>query len=91
MLTNGSVGGIAADQREFSTAATPPADMADLCRQLGDIPGTDLPGLIQRLCPGAARVEQVFHHLVTHAQALAVERSAATSATRRRWPWRRRS
>jgi hypothetical protein len=27
------------------------ADMADLCRQVGDIPGTDLPGLITTLCP----------------------------------------
>ena len=70
------------------TAAVPPADVADLYRQVGDIPGTDLPGLIQRLCPDAARAQQAFHDLVAQAQALAVGRSATASAKRRRWPWR---
>jgi hypothetical protein len=89
---SGSVGDsmqrAATDLRELGTAAVPPADVADLDRQLGDIPGTDLPGLIHRLCPEAARAEQAFHDLVEQAQALAAGRSATASAKRRRWPWK---
>jgi hypothetical protein len=73
----------AADLRELGTAAVPPAGVAELERQLGDLPGTDLPGLIQRLCPDAARAQQAFHDVAAQAQA----RAASPSARRRRWPW----
>ena len=48
----------AGDLRELRTAATPPADVAGLCRQAGDIPGTDLPGLIAKFSPDPDTAEQ---------------------------------
>ena len=45
--------------------------MADLCRQLGDIPGTDLPGLIAALSPDPETAEQALRDLIAQAQELA--------------------
>jgi hypothetical protein len=57
------------DQREFGLAAAPPADVAALCRQAGDIPGTDLPRLLTALAPDPAAAEQSLQQLIIQAEA----------------------
>jgi tetratricopeptide (TPR) repeat protein len=69
--TEYSVAAAALDLRAGGAAAAPPTGIADLCRQLGDIPGTDLPGLLQTLAPDPAAAEQALRELITQAQALA--------------------
>jgi hypothetical protein len=61
-----------ADLRELSGEAGPPAHVADLCDLVGDIPGTDLPGLIADLAPGQEAAEQNLRDLIARAQAFAV-------------------
>jgi tetratricopeptide (TPR) repeat protein len=51
----------------------PPQDVADLCRQVGDIPGTDLPGLIATLSPDPDTAEQALRDHIAQAQALATD------------------
>lgn len=72
--TGDSIQAAAIDLREFGTEAVPPADVADLCRQVGDIPGTDLPGLLAALSPDPATAEHALRDLV----AQAVEQAAQT-------------
>jgi hypothetical protein len=55
--------------------------VADLCRQLGDIPGTDLPGLLEALSPDPAAAEQALRELIAQAQALAEAPPRATTAS----------
>jgi tetratricopeptide (TPR) repeat protein len=69
--TQESVRRAAGDLRESGTTAVPPTSVADLDRQLGDIPGSDLPGLIAKLCPDAEVPEQTLRDLVAQAQELA--------------------
>jgi tetratricopeptide (TPR) repeat protein len=85
-----SVDSAAADLYEFDTAAIPPTDLADLERQVGDIPGTDLTRLIDEISPGSETAERTLQGLIAQAeaQALAARRSATASAKWRRWPWR---
>jgi hypothetical protein len=59
------------DMAELGTDATGPTDVADLCRQVGDIPGTDLHTLLAGLSPDPATAEQALRDLVAQAQALA--------------------
>ena len=66
-----SVGAAATDLRELGSAAIPPADVIDLCRQIGDIPGTNLPGLLAALSPAPDTTEQALRDLVAQAQELA--------------------
>jgi tetratricopeptide (TPR) repeat protein len=61
----------AADLAVFGAAAVPPADVADLCARVGDIPGTDLAGLIARLAPDAETAERTLRDLVTQAAKMA--------------------
>ncbi len=49
----------------------PPQDVVDLCRKVGDIPGTDLPGLIAKLSPDPETAERVLCELIAQAQMLA--------------------
>jgi tetratricopeptide (TPR) repeat protein len=79
--TDDSVRAAAIDVREVGAAATPPTDVADLCRQLGDIPGTDLPGLLEALSPDPAAAEQALRELIAQAQALAEAPPRATTAS----------
>jgi hypothetical protein len=65
-----SVHGAASDLREFDADVTPPSDVADLCHQLNDIPGTGLPGLIARLAPDSGTAEQALHAIVARARDL---------------------
>jgi tetratricopeptide (TPR) repeat protein len=65
-----SVRAAADDLREFgAAAATPPADVAALCGQIGEIPGADLHRLLTVLAPDPAAAEQALRQLVTQAQA----------------------
>jgi hypothetical protein len=67
-----SVRDAAANLRELGPDATPPADVAGLCRQVGDIPGTDLARLLAALTPDPATVEQTLSELIAQAQAQAL-------------------
>jgi hypothetical protein len=64
-----SASAAATDLREHGTAATPPADLATLCQQAGDIPGTDPHRLITALAPDPATAEHALQQLITQAQA----------------------
>jgi hypothetical protein len=88
-----SLSAAAAGLREHGTAATPPADLATLCQQAGDIPGTDPHRLITALAPDPATAEHALQELTAQAQAEATtpppgeQRAASRKA---RWPLRRR-
>lgn len=56
--------------RDFGTAA-PPQDVPGLCRQIGDIPGTDLPDLIARQSSDPATAEATLRFFIAQAQELA--------------------
>lgn len=58
---------------ELGADAVPPGDVAELCRQVGDIPGTDLPRLIATLSPVPDTAERALHELIAQAQALAAK------------------
>ncbi len=62
-----------ADLRELGTAATLPSDVADLSRQVGDIPGTDLPSFLATLSPDPEAAEQALRDLIAQAQALSTQ------------------
>ena len=68
-----SVRNAAFDLRQLGTAAVPPTSLAALDRQIGDIPGTDLPGLIAKLSPHPEAAERTLRDLVARAQALAAQ------------------
>ncbi|HET6189646.1 MAG TPA: CHAT domain-containing protein [Trebonia sp.] len=50
----------AIDLRELGPDAVLPATIPDLCRRLGDIPGTDPAGLLARLFPGPGEGERML-------------------------------
>ena len=66
--TDDSVQAAATDLRVFGTDAILPADVADLCSRLSDIPGTDLPGLIATLFSDPDATDQVLRDLITQAR-----------------------
>ncbi len=74
-----SIAAAAADLRGFGADDVPPADVADLCRQLGDIPGTDLPGLIEQFSPDPETAELALRDLIAQVQELAAESGADAS------------
>jgi hypothetical protein len=61
-----SLNGAAADLRDLGAAGLP-TDVAELCRQVGDIAGTDLAGLIARLSPDPETAEQALREIVARA------------------------
>lgn len=65
-----SIEAAAADLGELGSAAVLPGNVTELGRQLGDIPGTDLPGLIARLSPGLPDAEATLHDLIAQARAM---------------------
>jgi tetratricopeptide (TPR) repeat protein len=69
----------ATELRESGTAATPPASVADLDHQLGDIPGTDLAALLAALSPDPDTTEQALRDLIAQAQDLATTPPAEDS------------
>ena len=74
---SGSVAAAAADQQELGASVTPPADLSDLTRLIGGIPGTDLADLIARLSPDQAAAEYALDQLV---QATNIQASSPESA-----------
>jgi tetratricopeptide (TPR) repeat protein len=74
-----SVEAAAADLRGFGADDAPPTDVAGLCRQIGDIPGTNLPGLIEQHCPDPEAAEQALRDLITRTQELAAALPAEAS------------
>jgi hypothetical protein len=64
-----SVRAAGGDLRELPAA---PRDVAEAAELIGDIPGTDLPGLITSLAPDAESAERVFQELLAQAAQLAV-------------------
>ena len=61
----------AIDLRTLGDAAVLPTSVADLSRQIGDLPGTDLPGLVARLSASPATAEEFLLELITLARYLA--------------------
>ncbi len=59
------------DLGDLGDAATLPADVAELCRLAGDIPGTDPARLIAALAPDAAATERMLRDLTAKARELA--------------------
>jgi hypothetical protein len=68
---NDLVDSVADDFRDFGAAAIPPAGVPDLCRLVGDIPGTDLAGLIAAFCPDADTADQALCGIIGQARAQA--------------------
>jgi hypothetical protein len=66
-----SVRNAASDLRELGMDAVLPTSLAGPDRQLDDIPGTDLPGLVARLSPDPEAAEATLRGLVVKARELA--------------------
>jgi hypothetical protein len=66
--TDDSIQAAATDLRVFGPDAIPPANVADLCLRLSDIPGTNLPGLIVRLSPDPDASDEVLCDLIAQAR-----------------------
>jgi tetratricopeptide (TPR) repeat protein len=64
----------AIDLRALGDAAVLPASVADLSRQIGDFPGTDFPGLVDRLSVTPAKAEEFLREVITLARYLADRR-----------------
>jgi hypothetical protein len=56
---------------EPDTRTIPPADVPALCRLVGDIPGTNLAGLLAALAPDPSAADQALRDLTAQAQSLA--------------------
>jgi hypothetical protein len=61
----------AADLREFGSDAVLPQDLASMCRQVGDVSGTDLADLILKLSRDPETAEQTLRNLIVQVTALA--------------------
>jgi hypothetical protein len=59
-----------------------PQDVNDLCRQVGDIPGTDLPRLIAKLSPDPETAEQALRKIIALAAAHANGDDSTNEAVR---------
>ena len=57
----------------------PPRDVPDLCRKVGDIPGTNLPDLIASGSPDPAAAEKALRFIIAHAQEIATAPSPAST------------
>jgi tetratricopeptide (TPR) repeat protein len=81
--------------RALTPSAVPPATIPDLCRQLGDIPGTDPARLIARLSPDPETAERTLHALATQVRKLATTMAVGSkpegtgeARRKRRFTWR---
>jgi len=66
-----SVRAAAADMQTAGADTEPPADVADLCRRVAGIPGTDLDRLITLLAPDPDTAERTLRELVARIRDLA--------------------
>jgi hypothetical protein len=57
------------DAHASGTHLVPPADVADLCRHVGEFSGTDLADLIAQLSPNPEAAERLLQSLIAQAQA----------------------
>jgi tetratricopeptide (TPR) repeat protein len=57
--------------RAHGSAAVPPVNVADLCRRVGEIPGTDLPGLLAKLSPDPETADNALGEIIKAARRLA--------------------
>jgi tetratricopeptide (TPR) repeat protein len=64
----------AIDLRALGDAAVLPTSVADLSRQIGNLPGTDFPGLVARLSATPATAEEFLRELITLTRYLADRR-----------------
>jgi hypothetical protein len=55
---------IVIDLRRSGGAAATPNSIADLCRALGDIPGTDPAALVAKLSPDPTAAERTLEELI---------------------------
>jgi hypothetical protein len=60
----------AADDLEADGDAPAPADVADLCRRVADVPGVDLGRLLAGLAPDPQAVQVTLDELIGRAQGL---------------------
>ena len=81
--------------RALTPSAVPPATIPDLCRQLGDIPGTDPARLIARLSPDPETAERTLHTLAMQVRKLATTMAVGSkpegtgeARRKRRFTWR---
>jgi tetratricopeptide (TPR) repeat protein len=72
-----------------SPAVKPPSDIADLCRMLGELPGTDPAALIAKICPDPEAAEQMLRDLIAQARTL-IEASPGGTRLRNQKKWLRR-
>jgi hypothetical protein len=72
---NRSVRSAATDLREIRFDVIPVQYIADLSSSIGDIPGTDLTGLIGRLSPTRDAADQALHYIIAKAQEFATATS----------------
>jgi hypothetical protein len=68
---HGSAPYAATGLRELGGKAVLPTSVADLAGQIGDISGTDLPGLIAKLSPDPQDAKHALRDLITQAKELA--------------------
>lgn len=68
--SDAAVSGVAIIFRDLGKIL-PPQEVDDLCRQVRDIPGTDLPGLIAKLSPDPETAGHALRKIIAQAQALA--------------------
>ena len=64
----------ACDLRESGAQTVPPLDVADLCRNLGDIPGTDPASLIAWLSPDPETAGRTLRELIARTTEMARQR-----------------
>jgi hypothetical protein len=76
----GSAHAAASGPSEPAADAVPPADVPALSRLVGDIPGTDLPGLLTALAPDPAAADQALRDLISQAQAQAAASTETAQA-----------
>ena len=74
-----SVEAAGADLRGFGADDVPLANVPDLYRQVGDIPGTNLARLAQQLCPDPDTAERALRDLIAQAERLATGSPADAS------------
>jgi len=76
---NGPVSGAAAHLRAGQDEAMLPADVAELCTRVQEVPGCDLHGLLGQIWPDEAAVERTLQGIVQRVRTMAAQPYAASS------------
>jgi hypothetical protein len=80
-----SVREAATDLRALGADADPPADVADLCRQVAAVSGVDLGRLLTALAPGPDTAQQMLQELTAAARTLATAPPVISSRLLATW------